>query len=252
LVQVAGAGVRYVHGRWPRRVTDALADASFDLPAGAALAIVGGSGSGKSTLGRAIAGIGPLTSGRVNWRGASLPPRGRRIAAERRLIQPVFQDPAASLDPRWRVDAVVEEPLRWLYPDLGAATRRAQVLAVLADVELGATFADRPVTSLSGGQAQRVAIARALIASPELLLLDEATSALDVVTAAAIIDLLARLQRERGLTLIWITHDLAAASILCDRLAVMDAGRIVEQGDFAAIVAAPQHGVTRALIHASV
>jgi ABC-type glutathione transport system ATPase component len=251
LVAAQGACVRYAGAGWRSRPIDALQDAEFSLPAGGALAIIGGSGSGKSTLGRAIAGIGPLTAGSIAWRGEALARRGRRSMTDRRRIQPVFQDPAASLDPRWRVDAVVAEPLRWLEPHCDAATRATRVQRALHNVELDPALCDRPVATLSGGQAQRVAIARALIVEPELLVLDEATSALDVVTAAAIIALLGRLRAERALTLIWITHDLAAASQLCDQLVVMDAGRIVEAGDLSRCVADPQHAVTRALVAAS-
>ncbi|MDB5690186.1 MAG: hypothetical protein JWL91_2062, partial [Sphingomonas bacterium] len=191
---------------------------------------------------------GPMDAGVVRWAGLPLPRRQRMQAAHRRLIQPVFQDPAASLDPRWTVADIVAEPLRHLGPAAGLSTR---VAAVLEEVGLGAGYADRRPHTLSGGQAQRVAIARALAADPKLLLLDEATSALDVLVGGQVIDLLARLQRDRRLAILMITHDLAIARRLCHRVAVMAAGRIVESGAMEDIIARPAHPVTRRMIAAS-
>jgi peptide/nickel transport system ATP-binding protein len=229
----------------------AVDGASLTLHQGEGLAIVGESGSGKSTLGRAIVRLGPSDSGRVDWQGVALPPRAHMKTEHRRLIQPVFQDPVASLDPLWNVSDIVAEPLRHLMPQLSQVERRARVDQALAEVELPADFADRKPRSLSGGQAQRVAIARALIAEPQMLLLDEATSALDVLIAAQIVALLQKLQRERALAILAITHDLALARLLCHRIAVMDAGRIVEVGDAKALIADPQHPATKRLVAAS-
>jgi len=236
---------------WRGRPFDAVIDASLAIAEGEALALVGGSGSGKSSLARAIARIGPMASGAVRWRGDSLPARGGMTEKHRRLIQPVFQDPVASLDPRWCVAEIVAEPLRHLRPDLGADERAARVKAVLNEVELPAGYADRKPAALSGGQAQRVALARALACDPELLLLDEAISALDVLVAGQILDLLERLQRERGLAILFITHDLAVARRLCHRIAVMETGRIVETGATDAVIAKPAHAATRTLVAAS-
>jgi peptide/nickel transport system ATP-binding protein len=166
-------------------------------------------------------------------------------------MQAVFQDPAASLDSQWWVAESVAEPLRYLMPGLTARERTAQAMAALETVELGAAFADRRPAELSGGQAQRVAIARALVAAPDLLILDEATSALDVLVAGRILDLLERLQRERRLAILLITHDIAVARRLCHRIAVMDAGRIVEEGSSLQVIAAPQSTAAKALISAS-
>jgi ABC-type dipeptide/oligopeptide/nickel transport system ATPase subunit len=169
----------------------------------------------------------------------------------RTLIQPVFQDPVASLDPLWRVRDIVGEPLRRLFPQMSAAAAAERVAAVLAEVGLDENLADRRPAGLSGGQAQRVAIARALGPDPAMLLLDEATSALDVLVAGTIVDLLRRLQHDRGLAILMITHDLALARRLCHRIAVIDQGRIVEEAPTQQLISHPQHQVTRALITAS-
>ena len=169
----------------------------------------------------------------------------------RRLIQPVFQDPVASLDPLWRVEHIIAEPLHHLRPELSGWSRAGKVKSVMQEVGLAPELADRRPAALSGGQAQRVAIARALICDPELLLLDEATSALDVLVAGRILDLLAELQRSRRLAILLITHDLAVARRLCHRIAVMDQGRIVEEGPADEVIASPAHEVTKRLVAAS-
>ncbi|MDB5705395.1 MAG: transporter-like protein [Sphingomonas bacterium] len=226
----------------------AVKGASLAIAEGEALALVGASGSGKSTLARAIGRIGPCDSGTISWRGEALPSRRDMRREHRAMMQAVFQDPAASLDPQWTVVDSVAEPLRYLMPELTPAERRSRAIEALETVELGAAFADRRPAGLSGGQAQRVAIARALVASPDLLILDEATSALDVLVAGRILELLERLQRERGLAILMITHDLAVARRLCHRIAVMEAGRIVEEGPADRIVGAPEHAATRRLL----
>lgn len=204
----------------------AVENASLSLVAGEAVAIVGGSGSGKSTLARAIARLGPCDSGTVLWNGVPLLPRRQMMRDHRRHIQPVFQDPQASLDPLWRVIDIVAEPLAHFEPDLSKAERHTRALSALADVELSDEYADRRAAQLSGGQAQRVAIARALVSNPQLLLLDEATSALDALTTQSIVILLQRLRAERRLSLLMITHDEALAAALCDHILVMEAGRL--------------------------
>jgi len=228
-----------------------VVDASIILRQSESLALVGGSGSGKSTLGRAIAGIGPVTEGEILWQGITLPERRKRSLDMRRLIQPVFQDPVASLDPQWLVEDIVTEPLRNLRPDLTKAVRNELARQALSDVDLAEDFLTRVPASLSGGQAQRVAIARAIIAAPQLLVLDEATSALDPLVGAEILKLLARLQADNGLSLLFITHDIAAARRLCHRIAVMEEGGIVETGDLQAVIDHPRHPATQKLIAAS-
>jgi ABC-type glutathione transport system ATPase component len=248
LLEATNIGVSFPKPGWRRGMLIAVDGASLSVSAGEGLALVGESGSGKSTLGRAIARLGPCDAGNVSWAGELLPARKRMTSAHRRLIQPVFQDPVASLDPMWRVRDIVAEPLRHLDP---TGDEQARVAAALDAVELGPDFADRLPRSLSGGQAQRVAIARALVANPQMLLLDEATSALDVLVAAQIVALLQRLQQERGLALLVITHDLALARMLCHRIAVLDSGRIVEEGKAETVITAPAHPVTQRLVEAS-
>jgi ABC-type glutathione transport system ATPase component len=251
LLAADGIRVSFARPGWRRGRIAAVVDESLRVAEGEGLALVGGSGSGKSTLARAIARLGPADAGVVHFGGPALPPRRHMQPAHRRLIQPVFQDPVASLDPRWTVADIVAEPLRHLRPEYRPADRAARVVGALDAVELGADFAARRPATLSGGQAQRVALARALVGEPRLLLLDEATSALDVLVAGRVIALIARLQRERGLALLWITHDLAVARRLCHRIAVMADGRIVEEGPTEAILAAPAHPVTQRLVAAS-
>lgn len=229
----------------------AVREASLAIASGEALALVGGSGSGKSTLGRAIARLGPIDSGAVDWRGERLPDRKHMTPTHRRYIQPVFQDPSASLDPQWRVADIIGEPLRYLRPDLRPEARNLLIEQALRDVDLSPEMAVRLPRQLSGGQAQRVAIARALIADPDMLLLDEAASALDVLVAGRILELLAKLQKERNLALFFITHDLAVAKQLCHRIAVMHQGEIVEEGPTEQVIATPAHPVTRKMVAAT-
>ncbi|MFM9853707.1 MAG: nickel ABC transporter ATP-binding protein NikE [Sphingomonadaceae bacterium] len=251
LLDAQNVTVTYARSGWTHGRMTAVDQASLHVRAGEALALVGESGSGKSTLGRALARLGPMDKGHVTWRGGPLPLRAAMKPVHRRYIQPVFQDPLASLDPQWRVSDIIGEPLAALRPDLSSWARAGRVKSALHDVELQADFADRFPRSLSGGQAQRVAIARALVAEPDMLLLDEATSALDVLVAAQIIALLQKLQRERGLAILAITHDLALARMLCHRIAVLDQGRIVEMGKADDIITSPAHPVTQRLVAAS-
>jgi ABC-type glutathione transport system ATPase component len=243
--------VRFPKPGWARGYIQAVDDASLTLNRGETLALVGGSGSGKSTLGRAISGLGPMQSGSIRWQGDILPPRNKRTPAHRRAIQPVFQDPLASLDPRWHVADIIAEPLQWLMPEIDQNTRTERATALLIEVGLDPDFAQRKPAALSGGQAQRVAIARALAADPDMLLLDEATSALDPLVADGVTQLFARLQSERGLSLLFITHDLALARRLAHRIAVMEAGVIVEMQTREGLFAAPKAEATKKLIAAS-
>lgn len=249
VLEARNISVSFRRPGWTRGTIDAVRDASLDIRRGETLALVGGSGSGKSTLGRAIAGLGPMNRGTVMWQGSVLPERRHRTGAHRRLIQPVFQDPVASLDPRWTVADIIAEPLRWLAPDVDAARR---VASLLDEVGLPAAFSERKPAALSGGQAQRVALARALAPSPEMLLLDEATSALDPLVAEGIAGLFAQLQRDRGLSLLFITHDLALARRMAHRIAVMQAGQIVELAVREKLFASPKADATQRLIAASV
>lgn len=248
LLEARNIHVHFPKPGWRRGRIDAVVDASLTLAKGETMALVGGSGSGKSTLGRAIAGLGPMASGAIHWQGKALPQRCSRTAEHRRLIQPVFQDPLASLDPRWTVADTILEPVKWLVP---GEYRTEQAQDLLEEVGLPRDFATRKPASLSGGQAQRVAIARALAANPDMLLLDEATSALDPLVADEVTALFGRLQRERGLSLLFITHDLALARRVAHRIAVMDAGWIVECASRELLFADPQAKATQRLIVAS-
>ncbi len=248
LLEVRDLTVRFKKPGWRQGYLDAVKDASFVLARGETLAIVGGSGSGKSTLGRAVAGLGPVTAGEIYWGESPLPERRRRTNAHRALMQPVFQDPVASLNPRWRVADIVSEPAEQL---LGAAPSDEGIAELLREVGLDEEFADRRAVTLSGGQAQRVAIARALSAEPQMLLLDEATSALDPLVADGVSQLFVKLQRGRGLSLLFITHDLALARRCAHRIAVMEAGQIVECAPREILFENPQADATKTLITAS-
>ena len=228
----------------------ALREVSFDLPRGAALGVVGASGSGKSTLARVLLALqrGHAKSLRI----AGADPFALRASARkawRRKAQIVFQDPGTALDPRMTVAETLREPLQ-LHGLGDAAAQSAKVVELLAAVRLDPALASRPPHALSGGQKQRVAIARALALDPDVLVCDEAISALDLSMQAGILDLLRELQRTRALTLVFISHDLAAVRALCDRVLVLEHGRVVEQGATRAVFASPQHAHTRALLAA--
>ncbi|MFY2763828.1 ATP-binding cassette domain-containing protein [Arenimonas sp. MALMAid1274] len=226
LLRIESLGVHY-----PRAPAPSLQEASLELHRGECLALVGESGSGKSTLGRALLRLaGRGARGRILLDGEDLLQAGPgRLRQLRRRIGVVFQDPYASLDPRMRVGDLVGEPLR--IHGLGdAAQRRTRAAALLEAVGLDPDFVARNPHQLSGGQRQRVAIARALATEPDLLVCDEAVSALDAHHRAGILALLARLKRERGLALLFITHDFAAARALAERTAVIAGGRIVACG----------------------
>lgn len=235
--------------RYPRAPAPALREASFELRRGECLALIGESGSGKSSLGRALLRLlrGDV-QGRVALDGEDLLQASRmRLRALRRRIGVVFQDPYASLDPRQRIVDIVGEPLR-IHTDLDAAARRRQVGELLAQVGLDESALDRYPHQFSGGQRQRIAIARALAADPDLLVCDEAVSALDAQHRAGILALLERLKRERRLALLFITHDMAAATALAERVAVLHAGQVVEQGPLSAVLTEPRHPATQALL----
>ena len=245
------SGLRKVYGD-----VTAVEDSSFTVHRGETFAIVGESGSGKSTTARILTGLTPATAGRVSLLGTEVTGFSRRrFRPLRRDISFVYQNPYASFDPRFDVFGVVEEPLRAFAPGVAPPGRRRrrnrdQVVAALEAAALPADFASRHPRELSGGQRQRVAIARALVADPQILVLDEPISALDVSVAARIIDLLARLQEERGLTYVFISHDLAVVASFADRVAVMSKGTIVEQGPVARVFTAPQQDYTRRLLDA--
>jgi len=203
----------------------AVDQVSLSVAQGISFGIVGESGSGKTTILRVIAGIQKASSGTVLFDEGNTELGTHRTLAQRRAIQMVFQDPYGSLHPRHRIGTILEEPLRIH----GIRNREHRVHEALLAVGLDASHSDRFPNQLSGGQRQRVAIARALILEPNLLLLDEPTSALDVSVQAGILNLLNDLRRARGTTLIVVTHDLGVVANLCDHLAVLKQGRLVEQ-----------------------
>ncbi|UWR21134.1 ABC transporter ATP-binding protein [Sulfitobacter sp. S190] len=226
---------------------DAVKSASFRVKRGESFGLVGESGSGKSTILRAITGLAPQWSGHIEVSGQPVQrKRGRRFFKQ---VQMVFQDPYASLHPRHSVDQVLGETLQLHgFDDIDG-----RVVRLLDDVGLGQKFRFRYPHQLSGGQRQRVAIARALAPEPELLLLDEPTSALDVSVQAEILNLLADLRADRGLTYVMVSHDLSVVGHMCDRLAVMKDGEIVEILDVAALrQMQATHPYSKHLLEASV
>ena len=219
MIDVADLHVTFP-GRTPVR---AVRGVSFAVPEGASFGLVGESGSGKSTVLRAICGLAPITRGRVAVDGEPVA-GAARSAAFARHVQMVFQDPYGSLHPRQTVDAVLSEPLA--IQRIGDC--EARIARALDEVGLGRGFRFRYPHQLSGGQRQRIAIARALILEPRVLLLDEPTSALDASVQAEVLNLLDRLRRERGLTFLMVSHDLAVIDHMCAELMVMREGEAVE------------------------
>jgi oligopeptide/dipeptide ABC transporter ATP-binding protein len=233
-----------------RRELQAVSEVDIDVRRGEILALVGESGSGKTTLGRCLLGLSRPTAGRIVAGDEDVSAlRGAGLAAFRRRVQPVFQNPYSSLDPRWSVERTVREGLD-AFRIGSAAERRERVAEMLGAVGLGERQRSARPHELSGGQRQRVAIAAALAPGPELIVADEPVSALDVLVQAQILNLIARLQVEHALTIVLITHDFAVVEHLADRVAVMYLGRIVEVGPTAAVLAEPAHPYTRALIDA--
>lgn len=226
----------------------ALDGASFGLDRGETLGVLGATGSGKSTLGRAVAGILRPTAGVVRLAGEVLPPR--RSLAMRARLQYAHQDPGAALDPRWTIRRSLHEPLV-IHRDWSARRRAAEIEAILGAVGLGTDLLDRRPHELSGGQRRRAGLARVLLPAPRIAILDEPTAALDVPAQAAVLALLAELRARFELSCIVISHDVAVVGAICDRIAVMDAGRIVEIGPAAAVLARPSHPCTCALVAAT-
>jgi peptide/nickel transport system ATP-binding protein len=249
LLEVAGAVKKY---RLRGRAEPLMAVDGVDLAVvrGQTVAIVGESGSGKSTTARLALRLEQADGGTVRYRGADVSRlRGKDLLAFRRSVQPVFQNPYASLDPRYTIAQVIDEPLR-VHKIGDTASRRKDVAELLDKVALPASFADRYPHELSGGQRQRVAIARALALNPQLVVMDEAVSALDVLVQEQILELMVSLQRELGLSYLFISHDLAVVRQVSHLVYVMRAGKVVESGDPDTIFRAPREEYTRQLIAA--
>ncbi|WP_447914104.1 ABC transporter ATP-binding protein [Microbacterium phyllosphaerae] len=243
VLELRGAGFSY----GSRRVLD---DISLSLDDGDSLGLVGESGAGKSTILRLLLGLSAPREGQVLFDGAPLNLRDRaQMRRFRASVQPVFQDPYSSLDPRQRIDRIIGEPLRSLGLASGADAQR-RIAESLESVGLPADTARRYPHEFSGGQRQRIAIARAVVSRPRVLLADEPVSALDVTTRVQVLELLDRLRRENGLSLVMVSHDLTAIASACDRTVVLQNGRVVEQGATASVLHAPQDPYTRALVDA--
>ncbi len=232
----------------PQEQFRALKGVSFDLYRGESLGLVGESGCGKSTLTRAILGLDPITSGKIELDGASVQTGEHAV---RRKMQVVFQDPYGSFNPRHKVARLVAEPFHLAETSPSGAARDTAVAEALISVGLAPEDAQKYIHEFSGGQRQRIAIARALILKPDLILLDEAVSALDVSIRAQILDLLAELSDQFNLSYLFISHDLSVVRSITDRVLVMQAGEIVEQGNTETVFTAPQHPYTRSLIAAA-
>jgi ABC-type oligopeptide transport system ATPase subunit len=224
---------------------------SLDIEAGETLGVVGESGSGKSTLGRLILRLIEPTSGSVRFAGQDvLRASGAELRRLRRDMQIIFQDPFGSLDPRMRVGEIIAEPLL-VHNSTGRRERRQRVDELLRAVGLDESAAERHPHEFSGGQRQRIGIARALALRPKFIVADEPVSALDVSVGAQIVNLLARLQREFGLTYLFISHSMPVVRYLATRIAVMYRGKIVEVGPTEQLVANPAHPYTRSLLEAT-
>ncbi|WMP17054.1 ABC transporter ATP-binding protein [Thiothrix lacustris] len=233
------------------QVLQALSEVSFELQAGETLGIVGESGCGKSTLARAILQLVTPAQGEIRWQGKRLNPHDKAgMKAFRRAVQCIFQDPLDALNPRMTVSDILQEPLLALRPELGKAAIRQRAAEGLQAVGLESAMGNRYPHEFSGGQCQRIGIARALSVEPQLILCDEPVSALDVSIQGQIVKLLADLQRDHHLTLLFISHDLSVVRELSDRVLVLYLGRIMEIADAASLYQNPLHPYTRMLLEA--
>jgi oligopeptide transport system ATP-binding protein len=232
-------------------VLKAVDGVSFDIRPGETLGLVGESGCGKTTLGRAVLRLLPNIEGRVVWLGEDLAKLGdEAMRRHRREMQIVFQDPLAALDPRMPVGEIIGEPLHTFQPNLSAAEAKAKVQAMMAKVGLLPQQINRYPHEFSGGQCQRIGIARAMINNPKLVVCDEPVSALDVSIQAQIVNLLMDLQREFGMSMIFISHNLSVVRHISHRIMVLYLGRVAELADREQLYRNPRHPYTQALISA--
>ncbi len=232
----------------PAKILQAVDGVSFDLEPGQTLGVVGESGCGKSTLARAILGLTPTAGGSVKFEGQEIVGRSRKqLQPLREDMQVIFQDPLASLNPRMTIGDVIAEPLK-THSNLNADGRRDKVKKVMDQVGLSSRMINRYPHEFSGGQCQRIGIARALVLQPKLLICDEPVSALDVSIQAQIVNLLEDLQKEFGLALMFIAHDLSVVRHISDEVLVMYLGRVAELAEAQSLYKSPQHPYTQALI----
>jgi len=249
LTRLFGGGRTLFGGRLPS--VHAVQEADLAVRQGETIGVVGESGCGKSTLARMLVGLDKPTSGTIRLDGRDVTElAGRDARALAQYIQYVFQDPVASLNPRKTIRQTLEAPMRRLL-GLGKEAREAKLAELMAAVGLREEFLDRYPHEFSGGQAQRIGIARALAADARVIVLDEPVSALDVSIQAQVLNLLDKLKHEFGLTYIFISHDLSVIESVCDRVAVMYFGRIVEIGDARDIFAHPHHHYTALLMRSA-
>jgi peptide/nickel transport system ATP-binding protein len=246
-LEVENLVVTFGHGQQAFNAVDGV---SFQLPHGTILGLVGESGSGKSTVARTIAGLQPASSGSIRLGDDDLL-RLRGVDRRRRAkdVQMIFQDPYSSLNPRMTVGETIDEVLQ-THTDAGRASRLASARELLELVRLKASALDQYPSQMSGGMRQRVAIARCLAVRPRLIVADEITSALDASVQGAVLNLIRDLQRELELSMLFITHNLAAVRYIADTTAVMSRGRIVEIGESDRIVSRPEHPYTQTLVDA--
>ena len=257
LLQVRDLQVHFpvrLAGAWPWAPwgkVKAVDGVSFDLHAGQTLGVVGESGCGKSTLARALLNLHPATAGSIVWNGQQMVGASKADwMAVRKDIQMVFQDPLASLNPRMTAGQIIGEPLRIHRPEVSAGDRAQKVRMLMDRVGLTAQQVNRYPHEFSGGQCQRIGIARALILEPQLVVCDEPVSALDVSIQAQIVNLLAELQKDLGLALLFIAHDLAVVRHISQRVMVMYLGRTMEIASRDALYSAARHPYSRALLSA--
>ncbi|MEV5052318.1 ATP-binding cassette domain-containing protein [Arthrobacter sp. LAR12-1-1.1] len=253
LVQVRNLSKDYQLGSFPFRSTvRAVNDVSFDINRGEIVALVGESGSGKSTIARILARLEQPTGGQLILEGDDIFATERRRASMkyRRKVQMVFQDPFGSLNPAHRIEHFLTRPLQLHGEKDSPQALKLKLRELMATVGLGEQMLDRYPHQLSGGQRQRVAIARALAVEPEIILADEPTSMLDVSVRIGILNLMRKLRDERGVSMLYITHDLASARYIADTTMVMCAGDLVEGGESIELMAAPHHPYTQLLLSA--
>ena len=245
--------VRMIYRR-PKRLLNAVDNVSFAIEKGRTYALVGESGSGKSTIARIAVGLLGPSSGRILIDGHNLHDRGLSLAEHRRIrqrLQMVFQSPYASLNPRWRVGNILAEPLRTFSLVDGRQAEQKRVNELLEQVGLSASDARRFPHEFSGGQRQRISIARALASRPAFIVCDEPTSALDVSVQAQVLNLLKELQRDLGLTYLFITHDLAVVRVMAHTIGVLKSGQLVEEQDTATLIESPKSDYTKMLIRSA-